>query len=161
MGRRIDMKKLQALIALSLALVSAPAFAQAPGATGVGVVVGSPNGLTARHWIDGENSIEGSLGWAITDSRFQVNVNYLFNRANLIPIGDEALDLFFGGGLSLRTKSGKQNGEVVFGPRIPVGVAYTFADPNLELFAQAALNIGIIPSADVYADANLGVRFYF
>jgi hypothetical protein len=156
------MKKLFALLSLSLAtLSSASAFAQAPGTTGVGVVVGSPNGLTARHWINEENSVEGSLGWALSDSRFQVNVNYLWNRANLIHIGEENFDLFFGAGLGLRTKSGKQNGEVVFGPRLPVGVAYTFVDPNLELFAQAALNVGIIPSSDVYVDGNLGLRFYF
>lgn len=155
------MKNLFAIVALALVSFSAPALAQPPGMTGVGVVVGSPNGLTGRHWIDADSSIEGSLGWAITDSRFQVNVNYLYNRAALIPIGDESLDLFFGGGLSLRTKSGKQDGEVVFGPRIPVGVAYTFAEPNLELFAQGALNIGIIPSSDIYADVNIGARFYF
>ncbi|RZA07439.1 MAG: hypothetical protein EOP11_07695 [Proteobacteria bacterium] len=153
--------KLLLSLALTAALFSAPAFAQAPGSTGLGVVIGSPNGLTGRHWINEESSIEGSLGWALSGSRFQVNVNYLFNKMNLIPIGDESLDLFFGGGLSLRTKSGKQDGEVVFGPRVPVGVSYTFANPNLEVFAQVALNIGIIPSSDIYADGNLGARFYF
>lgn len=152
---------MRSFLLLALMLLTPSAFAAPAGGTGVGVVVGSPNGFTARHWLDDQASVEGAVGWSITDSRFQVNVNYLFNRAQLIPIGEEALDLFFGAGLSLRTKSGKQDGEVIFGPRLPVGVAFEFVDPNLELFAQAALNVGIIPSSDVYVDGNLGVRFYF
>ncbi len=135
--------------------------AQAGEGTGIGVVLGSPNGITARHWFNEENSIEGAAGWSITDSRFQVNGNYLWTKPDAIQLGEETFDLFFGGGLSMRSKSGKQDGEVVFGPRLPVGVSYEFTNPDIELFVQAALNIGIIPSSDMYLDGNLGVRFYF
>lgn len=143
-------------------LVLVPAFAQAEvGDTGIGVVVGSPNGVTARHWLAEDRSIEGSAGWSLSKSRFQVNANYLWERNDLIEINGEPFSLFFGGGLSLRTKSGKNDNEVVFGPRVPVGLAYQFANPDLELFTQAALNVGIIPSSDLYLDLNVGLRFLF
>ncbi|MGE3262124.1 MAG: hypothetical protein AB7K68_10120 [Bacteriovoracia bacterium] len=146
------------LVAMTV-FFSVQAFAG--GGTGVGVVLGSPNGVTARHWIDDQQSIEGSAGWAITKSRFQLNTNYLWNQPGMVLIGDEKIDLFFGLGLSLRSKSGTADNEVVFGPRLPVGLAYEFANPDIELFTQAAVNVGLIPSSDIYFDANIGVRFYF
>ena len=146
------------ILALGL-ILAAPAHAGT--GTGVGVLLGSPNGITARHWLDENNSIEGAAGWSLTDSRFQVNANYLMSHPDLVQIGEEAFDLSYGIGLSLRTKSGKQNGEVVFGPRLPLGLGYEFTDPNIELFTQVALNVGLIPSSDLYLDANIGVRFYF
>ena len=144
---------------LVLALISTPAFAA--GGTGVGVVLGSPNGVTARHWMNEQQSIEGAAGWSLIDSHFQLNANYLWNQAGAVTIGDENFDLFFGIGASLRTKAGTANNEVVFGPRLPVGLAYEFANPDIELFTQAALNVGLVPSSDVYVDLNIGVRFYF
>ncbi len=138
-----------------------PALSFAGEGTGVGIVLGSPNGFTARHWVSESESIEGAVGWSITKSRLQVNANYLWTKPDSIQIGEETLDLFFGAGLALRTKSGKGDGEVIFGPRVPVGLAMEFQDPNLEIFAQVAVNVGIVPSSDVFLDGNLGVRFYF
>lgn len=146
---------------LLLSLFFVGTAAQAAAGTSVGVVLGSPNGITARHWLNEENSIDGAAGWAITDSRFQVNGNFLWSKPGAIVIGQEDFDLFFGAGLSIRTKSGTANNEVVFGPRLPIGLAYEFANPDIEVFTQAALNVGIIPSSDLYLDANIGVRFYF
>jgi hypothetical protein len=146
------------LLALGF-LIATPAYAG--NGSGVGVLLGSPNGITARHWIDEKNSFEGAAGWALTDSRFQVNANYLLTHPDLLQIGEETFDFFYGIGLSLRTKSGKQDGELVFGPRLPAGLGYEFTDPNIELFTQVALNVGLIPSSDLYLDANIGVRFYF
>ncbi|MGZ3713126.1 MAG: hypothetical protein ACXVBE_15285, partial [Bdellovibrionota bacterium] len=106
-------------------------------------------------------SVEGSAGWALTKSRFQLNANYLWNQPGMVEIGDQKFDLFFGLGLSLRSKSGAADNEVVFGPRLPVGLAFEFTNPDIELFTQAALNMGLIPSSEFYVDANIGVRFYF
>jgi hypothetical protein len=134
--------------------------AQAGEGTGVGVILGSPNGVTARHWFSEMNSVEGSAGWSLIDPHFQVNANYLWTQPESFEIGEQLFDTFFGIGLSLRTKSGNQNGEVVFGPRLPVGASYEFTDPNVEVFTQVAINVGLIPSSDIYFDANIGVRFY-
>jgi hypothetical protein len=135
--------------------------AYANDGTSLGLVLGNPNGISARHWLSEEHSIEGAAGWAVSRSRFQVNGNFLWNQPGAVSIGDQAFDLFYGAGVSLRTKSGSANNEVVFGPRVPIGLSHDFANPDIEVFAEAALNIGIIPSSDLYLDANLGVRFYF
>lgn len=140
-------------------LLSVPAFAA--GGTGIGVVLGSPNGVTARHWVNEQQSIDGAAGWSLIDSHVQVNANYLWNLPAAFIIGEENFDFFFGIGASLRSKSGTANNELVFGPRLPAGVAYEFANPDIELFTQAALNLGLVPSSDLYFDLNVGVRFYF
>lgn len=137
-------------------------FAHANSNTGVGLILGAPSGISARHWVESDRSIEANFGWSVlSKSRLYVNASYLWNKVDVFQVKDEAFDVFFGGGLSVRTKSGTQDGELVFGPRVPVGVAYLFTDPKIELFGEAGLNVGIIPSSDIYLDAGVGVRFYF
>jgi hypothetical protein len=140
--------------------LSLPAVADTAG-TGLGITLGSPSGITGRTWIDGVNSFDYGAGWGIIDSnKFEVYGDYLWNRADAFELNEAKFDFFFGGGISLRTSSGQNDNEAVFGPRIPVGFSHTFSNPNLELFAVAALNVGIIPHSDVYFDLHVGARFY-
>lgn len=147
------------LLALLLLI---PSVSQAREGTGIGVVLGIPTGVNARHWMSNLNAIDVNAGWSLANtSRFIVNANYLWNKPDALEVGDEHLDVFFGAGLGIRTKSGKADGELVFGPRLPVGISYFFTDPVVEVFGQAGLNLGLLPSADFYLDAGVGVRFYF
>jgi hypothetical protein len=156
------MKALFILVA-SLIFLGANAQAAASGGeTGLGVMIGSPNGITGRTWFDNEHSIDYAAGWNVANSsRFQVHVDYLWMRPRLIDINGTKFDFYFGGGISFRTHSGVFDHETVFGPRVPVGMSYEFTDPNLEVFAEAAVNIGLIPTGNTYFDANLGARLYF
>ena len=46
--------------------------------TGVGLTLGSPNGLTGRTWVTEENSFDYGFGWGGFSSRkFQVYTDYL------------------------------------------------------------------------------------
>ena len=130
--------------------------------TGYGVILGVPSGINVRHWIAEDRSLEANAGWSILNgSKFMLNASYLWNKKDVLELKEETFDLSFGAGLSVRTKSGSQDGEVVFGPRLPIGVSYYFTNPKIELFGEAGLNVGIVPSSDIYMDAGLGVRFYF
>lgn len=138
-----------------------PAYAHAELPFGAGVILGSPTGFSARYWLNDENSIDLSTGWSIVgSSKFYLYSDFLFSRNGILEVQGEPFDLFFGGGLGVRSRSGRADGELVFGPRLPIGASYEFEEPNLEVFAQAAINLGIIPSTDWYLDAGIGVRFY-
>ena len=138
--------------------VSFPAFATP--STGVGVTLGSPNGVTGRTWLTEEKSLDYGGGWSLFDSsKFEIYSDYLWNRSDTFEINNEKFDLFFGGGLALRNHSGGGN-ELVLGPRLPVGVSYEFSHPDVEVFALFAVNVGLIPRSDVFVDLHLGVRFY-
>lgn len=153
------MKSLLSLSFLLATLLAAPAYAVE--GTGIGLTLGVPSGVTGRTLLNGENSIDYGAGWSVVDTnRFQVYGDYLWSRPHTFEINEEKLDLFFGGGIALRTKSGSNDNEVVFGPRIPVGISYFFANPDLELFALGAVNVGILPSSDVWVDLLVGARFY-
>ena len=148
------------LFALFFAFASLPALA-APEGTGIGLTLGSPNGVTGRTWLSEETSLGYGAGWGLLEgNKFQLYADYLWNRPHTFEINEEPFALFFGGGIGIRGKSGRNDGEVVFGPRLPVGVSYLFANPALELYLMAAINVGIIPSSDVYLDAHVGARFY-
>jgi hypothetical protein len=151
------MKLLVIMATLSFSL---PAFADSP-ANGIGVTLGSPSGITGRSWLSEQNSIDAGAGWGILDSnKFELYGDYLWNRPDAFQINDMNFDFFFGAGASLRTHSGQADNEAVFGPRIPLGVSHTFSNPDLEVFAVFALNIGLIPHSNVYVDLHLGARFY-
>lgn len=136
--------------------------ANSGGDTGLGIMLGSPNGIVGRTWFDHSHSIDYGAGWNLLDTnRFQVHADYLWMRPDLIDINGTKFDLYFGAGFGFRTHAGKGDHETVFGPRIPVGASYEFKDPNLELFSEFAVNMGLIPSSDVYVDLAIGARFYF
>lgn len=151
------MKKL--LLFLSALFLSVPAFAT-PESTGIGLTLGSPYGVTGRTWLDKEKSIDYGVGWDLLNSdKLMVYSDYLWNRPDSFEINGEKFDVFFGGGLVLRTHSATNEDTAVFGPRVPVGVSYWLTHPDMELFAQFALDLGLVPHADVFVDLNVGVRF--
>ena len=155
------MKILIGLFSFSLLTALLTPSAHAAQGTGLGLTLGSPNGVTGRTWFSDENSLAYGAGWGLLEgNKFQVYADYLWNRPHTFEINGEPFALFFGGGVGIRGKSGKNDGEVVFGPRLPVGMSYLFADPSLELYALGAVNVGIIPSSDVYLDVHVGARFY-
>ncbi|HEY8279456.1 MAG TPA: hypothetical protein VIH99_07535 [Bdellovibrionota bacterium] len=145
-----------------LFLSSSGAWAAASATrTGIGATIGNPLGITGRTWFNEENSFDYGLGWGISDSRrFHVYADYLWNKADAFDMNDEPFDFFFGGGLAMRTNSGRGDSETVIGPRLPVGVSYEFAKPKLELFLAGALNMGLLPSSDFWVDIHVGARFY-
>jgi hypothetical protein len=148
----------------NLLLIAAALFAtlaaHAEETTGVGITAGSPWGLTGRTWMNTENSIDYGFGWdLLNSSKFQVYGDYLWSRPDTFEINGEKFDLFFGGGLVLRTHSATDENTAVFGPRFPVGVSYFFAHPDLEVFGALALDVGLIPKSDVFVDVVAGARF--
>lgn len=154
------MKFLNALFAIFLFASLLPT-ASAEQGTGIGVTVGSPNGVSGRTWMNDENSLAYGAGWGLLEgNKFQLYADYLWNRPHTFELNGEPFALFFGGGLGLRGKSGSNDNEVVFGPRLPVGVSYLFAKPELEVYLMGAVNVGIIPSSDLYLDLHVGARFY-
>lgn len=151
---------MKTFVFLASLFLSLPAFADSFD-NGIGLTLGSPSGITGRTWLNEENSIDAGVGWGIVDSsKFEFYGDYLWNRSDAFQINDVNFDFFFGGGASLRTHSGQGDNEAVFGPRIPLGVSHSFSNPDLEVFAVFALNVGIIPHSDVYVDLHVGARFY-
>jgi hypothetical protein len=153
------MKKI--LFAMTILICNGAAAAEQNPSTALGLTLGSPNGVTGRTWFSSDTSLDYGAGWSLMDSnQFEIYSDYLWAKSGRLELNGEKFDLFYGGGLSLRTHSGKGDHDLVFGPRLPVGVSYEFSHPDLEVFALFALNVGVVPSSDVYLDLHVGARFY-
>ncbi len=130
---------------------------------GIGIVVGTPTGITAKYWIDKHNAVDFATGWSFKEDRFYLHFNYLMHNYGLLKkvIEKSELkgDLPLYAGIGIRTKFGKGEDEVGF--RIPLGINYLFAGMPLDLFLEFAPSLNFYPETDFFVDASLGIRYYF
>lgn len=153
---------------LSLALLLPGAAEAKPGGGfGLGIVLGEPTGITAKGFFAREHALQGHVGFAFgKNSRIHLVVDYLYHFHNVIPplgeAGYLAPYLGVGGLLSLRTgdKKGDER-DVSLGVRIPLGLSFSFRTVPIEIFAEVAPGIGILPGTFAIVDGGLGGRFYF
>lgn len=127
---------------------------------GLGVILGEPTGVSAKAWIDRYNAIDGAAAVSLDgDARFHVHASYLRHEYGIFPVNRGALPVHYGIGMRYRSQRGSDTDRV--GVRIPVGVAYHFADMPLELFGEVAPILDITPDTSLRLNAAVGLRFYF
>ena len=68
------------------------------------------------------------------------------------------LPLYFGVGGRLRLRDNRDDD---IGVRIPVGLAYMFADAPFDIFVEVVPILDLVPDTDFDLNAALGGRFYF
>lgn len=157
------MKRNQILFFLiaSIALAS-PAFARSD--FGIGMIVGSPTGLSVKKWL-GNNAIDGAAGWS--SDGFNIHADYLFHDSSLTK-GKAPIHFGIGGRIRFDDKDNdngqdhdKHDGDTRLGLRIPIGINYLFAKHPFDIFAEIAPVLDLVPETDFSLDAGVGVRFYF
>lgn len=130
--------------------------ALASGDFGLGFVIGSPTGITGLGKLSDTNAVDGTLGWALSEQYFQINLNYLWIKSNIFKNPKAPFDLHYGIGGRLRGSK-----ETRLGPRFPVGLSHFFRDPPIEVYFEVAPVINLITRTDLDIDVGLGGRFYF
>ncbi len=146
------MKRL--MMALFLATVGGPLWAQQTGSFGAGVVLGDPTGLTGKYWLDGSKALDFGVGFS-GDAAFYVD--FLWHSWDLMPQPSQGkLAAYAGFGPRLETER-----DAVLGARTLLGLGYWFPRHPIELFVEGGPVFRLTPDHDVDADLGLGVRFYF
>lgn len=145
------------LIAL-FSMISIQANAQGQsGDFGAGVILGEPTGITAKWWKGGDHAYDLAVAWSTgRNDRFHLHGDYLIHKYNLIHVDSGKLPLYYG--LGARMGFGDQ---VDLGVRIPVGIAYQFANDPFELFFEIVPVLNLYPATDFDANGGFGVRYYF
>jgi hypothetical protein len=133
---------------------------------GVGIILGDPTGLTAKLIFAGFNGLQIHLGWGFGRyGRFIVIVDYLFHFVNVIPpvqgAGRFVPYVGVGGWIGVHDNRKNGDGDANLGIRFPIGVGFLFSGVPIEIFAEIALGIGLIPSTYAIVDGGLGGRYYF
>ena len=144
------------LLAISL-LATAMVAAQEDTIVGAGIIIGEPTGLTAKVWGEGGLAADAAVAWSfLGKSSLYIHANGLYHFRVLDTSGGNFLTPYAGAGVSFRFEE-----DVNVGVRIPVGVSWLLSVAPIEIFAEIAPGVGLIPETDFELGAGLGARFYF
>lgn len=142
----------------------APLRQSARGPFGLGIVLGEPSGLTAKLFFSRSSAFQLHVGYGFGPhgyGRLVVTGDYLFHFMGALPPIRRAGRLVpyvgIGGRLGIRDN---EHGNALLGVRVPLGMSF-FLNAPLEIFAEVAIGIGIIPETVGIVDGGLGARFYF
>ncbi len=132
------------------ALAVGPIAAQ----TSVGIILGEPTGLSAKQWLGEGASLDLAVAWSFIDTgSFYAHFDYQQHFDDL-DIDEGDLLWFVGGGVKLSV--GQQ---LNLGIRIPIGLAYEFAEVPLEVFLEAAPGMDLFPAVQFNGGGGIGIRY--
>lgn len=138
----LTMKSRLILVVLLFCFIVIPVTAD----IGAGIVLGSPSGVSVL--ID--NRVAVAAAWNI-ENRLHLHGDLWLFRQTL----SDPLDWYVGVGGKVLLMD-----DPSLGVRIPVGLQW-YATPEIELFAEVAPGLRIVPNTVFDIDGGVGVRFHF
>lgn len=143
------------------------------GATGAGIILGNPTGLTAKMWKDSLVAYDAGLSFSNSDY-FLMYGDYLFHYPGSIKNKNafiSQLTPYWGvGGIVVLSSAnrdsndkfiGKKSGSLGLGVRFPFGVEWRPGSPPLGFFAELVPGMSIFPATDILFQGGIGMRYYF
>jgi hypothetical protein len=139
-----------------VALLSAGVFAQNSG-IGLGIVFGEPTGLNAKMWTSDRTALDATVAWSFVGSGWlHVHADFLIHNYDLISVNKGALPVYFGIGAYVGLSS-----DLGLGARIPFGLDYQFEGAPLDIFAEIAPGLSLLPGIGFQMGGGIGVRYFF
>ena len=124
---------------------------------GAGIILGEPSGLTAKVWLEQGLALDAAVAWSfLGESSLYIHSNALYHFRVLDTSGGNFLTPYVGGGVAFRFQD-----DLNIGLRIPVGISWLLDAAPVEIFAEIAPGVGIVPETDFELGAGLGARYYF
>jgi hypothetical protein len=150
------MKRTQIALALLVPCLFA-AQPSAAGDVGLGIRVGEPTGFSGKFWTSTNNAVDVAASWSLHHNEdFQVNGDFVHHDYGVFDVDDGALGVYYGvGGRMLL----RDRGDDRMGLRVPVGLSYFFPSRSVELFAEVAPTVDVVPDTDGEIQGVLGVHF--
>ena len=148
--------KRKMVILASILFLSVPVYSQTSN-FGLGIQLGEPTGINAKLWTSSVNAVDFGLAWSFEGrNEMIIQADYVWHSFNVFPVSSGKLPLYFGIGGRAILRDDPQ-----LGARIPVGIAYMFESIPLDVFAEIAPILNVIPSTDFDLGGGVGVRFRF
>jgi len=138
-----------------------------PDGVGVGLVLGSPTGISLAK-RESDEIWQAAVGWNAVRDALHVNVDRLLN----ISTGENAdtpntvWPIYVGAGLSLRLggdlegRFDSDGDDASLGIRVPMGITMLPRDTRLDVFFEIVPVMALYPATGLYIDSGLGARFY-
>lgn len=140
---------------------------------GLGILLGAPTAITGKYWLNNEAAVDGGLAFSFSDYVL-IYADYLFHYPRPFNLSEKfftELSFYVGAGGNLVTTTnersttdnylGKKSGSLGLGVRIPFGLEWMPARPNLGIFAEIVPGISVVPATSVLVQGGFGVRYYF
>jgi len=148
------MKKLVLMTLAAVALAIPAAAENVGGQLGLGGILGSPTGVTAKYWLDDMLAIDGGIGYGNAAVFY---ADALVNSWRLLPaIQNASTNLYAGIGPRIATDDGGQ-----FALRAVAGAGFWPKQAPIELFAEIGPTFKLTPDNKVGIDGGIGLRYYF
>jgi len=149
---------------ITLLLAAASANARTQDDFGIGIILGEPTGLSLKYWIDEEIAVDGALAWSYSENdSLQLHGDYLVHNYDVLEVDE--MPVYYGVGARLKFKDddgrGRNENDMMFGIRFPLGITYLFEDAPLDLFFELVPVLDLSPDVDLDINAALGLRLYF
>jgi hypothetical protein len=139
------------------------ALAQRKSGVGIGAMIGSPNGISAKGWIGSDMAIDGAVSFSLGEltSSFYLHSDVLFHR-NLsnegLDVDNGRLDFYYGAGIRLQWFDAID--DIYTGIRGPAGLSYLFEPFPGELFFELVPTVDIHPAFQFSFAGAIGARYY-
>jgi len=151
-------------LAALVVCASAPARA-AEGPFALGLVLGSPMGISARLALGPSFALDlGAGSGTIRDDGPEAHLGLLWTAAVAWRSPGFSMPLYLGIGSRLMDAEGRHQGEELhLGVRVPLGVAARLAPSQLEIFAEVAPVYDLVQhnGQALDLDFGVGVRYGF
>lgn len=140
---------------------------------GVGVMIGSPTGLTLKKYLTENHAFDAALG--VGYGGMHVHADYLFEQQDFMGVSEARLGWFIGVGAQFQAERNRghyynrrydederREQHLHAGLRVPIGLELRFQDiAPLEFFFEVAPGFEIVEYPGPTLDAAIGTRFYF
>lgn len=141
-------------VAFFLASLTSPSAQAQDRGLGLGLIIGSPSGFSAKYWVGREDAMQFGIGWVALrkGQGTAVSFDYLWHSMNAIR-SSERLPLFYGLGVQIVESS--------VGVRGVGGIAWHSRKAPVDVFLQVVPVLQFNKDSGFYLDAAIGVRYYF
>lgn len=151
------MKKIFPLIILIFLFLSINNYGQDHG-FGIGVIIGEPTGISAKHWLNDINALDFGMAYSFvrSHSALSLHADYLYHAFDVIN-SKYRIPLYYGFGARIRFVNDDDN---AFGVRGVIGFAWLGEQAPFDVFLEVVPVFNLFPSTSLNLDAAIGARYY-
>lgn len=123
---------------------------------GIGFVVGEPDGLALKGWLDDRSSVNAAFSWP--KGAFHCQVDYAYHGFDAIRADYGEFGLYLGIGARGTFIDGTATD--VFGIRFPLGLTYIIEDEWLDIFVEIIPSLTVAPDSDFDFSGAFGMHIF-
>lgn len=164
---RAMIRRLSCVLSVTVVLAATASTVEAQdrsrGRFGLGVVLGSPTGLSMEFGLAASSALHLAVGLEGIndqgrDDDVYVHLVWRFYLAELATTPDFTLPLYLGVGPYIADIG---NDDISLGARAPVGIAFSFNSVPIDLFLEIALLLRVVEDVDLGIGGAIGFHYFF